>query len=73
MSAKKGVTNTLVWILMGLLIVGLGGFGVTNLQGNLDRIGRVGETELDANDFTKAFTIQLMTTRNSVGANRVAP
>lgn len=53
MSAKKGITNTLVWILMGLLIVGLGGFGVTNLNGNLDSIGRVGETEIELQSYAR--------------------
>ncbi len=55
MSAKKGITNTLVWILMGLLILGLGGFGVTNLSGSIRRVGSVGETPIDLQEYARAL------------------
>lgn len=55
MSAKKGITNTLVWILMGLLILGLGGFGVTNLSGSISRVGSVGETPIDLQEYARAL------------------
>ena len=35
--------STIVWLLMGMLIVGLGGFGVTNFSGGTADIGAVGE------------------------------
>lgn len=53
MSSKKGIANTFVWILMGLLVLGLGGFGVTNLGGGIDSIGRVGKTELGLQQYAR--------------------
>ena len=35
--------STIVWLLMGMLIVGLGGFGVTNFSGGTADIGAVGD------------------------------
>jgi len=55
MAKKKGITNTLVWILMGFLILGLGGFGVTNLNGSVDSVGRVGETEIDLQEYARGL------------------
>ena len=40
--ASKSITKPLVWILMGLLVLGLAGFGVTSLSGTLRTIGKVG-------------------------------
>lgn len=53
--AKKGITNTLVWGLMGLLILGLGGFGVTNLSGSVRSIGSVGDAKIGANEYARAL------------------
>ena len=41
--SKGNTSKTLVWILMGLLILGLGGFGVTNLGGTVRTVGDVVE------------------------------
>ncbi|GAB4297275.1 MAG: peptidyl-prolyl cis-trans isomerase [Roseovarius sp.] len=53
--AIKGVSNTLAWIILGLLVLGLGGFGVTNLSGGLRTIGSVGDVEIDVNDYARAL------------------
>lgn len=46
--------STIVWILMGLLLLGLGGFGVTNFSGGgSTAIGSVGETEITARDYAR--------------------
>lgn len=47
--------KTVVWILMGMLILGLGGFGVTNFGGNLRSIGSVGETEVSTDQFARSM------------------
>src|SRR5680860_1627658 len=44
---SSSISKSAMWILMGLLILGLGGFGVTNLGGGITRIGSVGDTVLD--------------------------
>ncbi|SHL42087.1 peptidyl-prolyl cis-trans isomerase D [Roseovarius marisflavi] len=53
--AGSGITKTLVWILMGLLVIGLGGFGATNLSGNVRSIGAVGETDIDVTTYARAL------------------
>ena len=53
--AKKGITNTLVWLLMGLLILGLGGFGVTNLSGSVRSIGSVGDSDIDVDEYARSL------------------
>ncbi|WP_300550822.1 peptidyl-prolyl cis-trans isomerase [Roseovarius sp.] len=53
--AGKGITKTLVWILMGLLVIGLGGFGATNLSGTVRSIGAVGETDIDITTYARAL------------------
>ncbi|MDD9727544.1 peptidyl-prolyl cis-trans isomerase [Roseovarius sp. SK2] len=49
--AAKSITKPLVWSLMGLLILGLGGFGVTSLSGTLRTVGTVGEAEISVQDY----------------------
>ena len=54
MAQKKG-KSIVVWVLMGLLILGLGGFGVTNFGGAVRSIATVGDVEIDVNDYARAL------------------
>ncbi|MEP3786090.1 peptidyl-prolyl cis-trans isomerase [Ascidiaceihabitans sp.] len=53
--AKGGnsISKTAVWILMGLLILGLGGFGATNLTGTVNTLGTVGDKTIDLNTYAR--------------------
>lgn len=51
--------NTIVWILLGMLIMGLGGFGVTNFGGGLRAIGSVGETDISTDAFARALQSEM--------------
>ncbi|TRW96951.1 peptidylprolyl isomerase [Paracoccus sp. M683] len=51
--------STIVWILMGMLVLGLGGFGVTNFGGSQTEVGRVGETTVTAEDYARSLQNQL--------------
>lgn len=51
--------STIVWVLMGMLILGLGGFGVTNFGGSQTEIGRVGDTRITAVEYARALQNQL--------------
>lgn len=53
--AKKGfsLSKTAVWVLMGLLILGLGGFGAINLSGNLRSIGSVGDKSISVDQYAR--------------------
>ena len=53
--ARGTTSKTLVWILMALLILGLGGFGVTNLSGNIRTIGSVGGQDITVNAYVRAL------------------
>ncbi len=44
-------SRTFVWIILGLVMVGLIGFGATNFGGTIRSIGTVGDTDIDANRF----------------------
>lgn len=57
--AKGSTSKTLVWILMGLLILGLGGFGVTNLSGTLRSIGTVGDKEISIDAYARGLQEEL--------------
>ncbi len=51
---RKG-GNLLVWILMGLLIASLGGFGVTNFNGSVGSVGSVGDRRIEVTDYARAL------------------
>lgn len=67
---KKGKGNQIVvWVLMGMLVVGLGGFGVTNFGGGLTSIGRVGDREIDTNTYARALQQELAAMAAQFGQN----
>ncbi|MFU8776290.1 MAG: peptidyl-prolyl cis-trans isomerase [Roseovarius sp.] len=53
--AGKGISKGAMWVLMGLLIVGLAGFGATNMGGHLRSIGNVGTAEIDVTTYARAL------------------
>ena len=57
--AGKSITKPLVWILMGLLILGLGGFGVTSLSGTLRTVGQVGEADISVTDYFQRLQTEI--------------
>jgi len=44
-----------VWVLMAMIVTGLGGWGVTNFGGNVASIGKVGTVEMPAQDFARSL------------------
>ncbi len=60
MSEKKNsISKTLVWILMGLLIFGLGGFGITNLGGAVQNVGSVDGKDISVDQYYRALQEEL--------------
>ncbi|MFB9151148.1 peptidyl-prolyl cis-trans isomerase [Roseovarius ramblicola] len=53
--AGKSISRGAIWILMGLLIIGLGGFGITNLGGHVRSIGSVGSADIDVTTYARAL------------------
>ena len=56
---RSAGTSIAVWILMGMLIVGLGGFGVSNFGGGVTSVGTVGDRKIDVNDYARALQQEL--------------
>jgi peptidyl-prolyl cis-trans isomerase D len=52
---KKSGASMAVWGLLALCMVGLGGFGVTNFGGGVTSIGKVGDREIDVNEYARAL------------------
>ncbi len=55
------------WILIILLIAGLGGFGVTSFGGNIQSIGKVGDRSIDVDTYARALRQQLDTFSRQFG------
>lgn len=57
--AKGQVSRIFVWVILGLLIVGLAGFGATNFGGSVRLVGSVGDAEIETNDYARALQQEL--------------
>ena len=65
--------STVVWILMGMLLLGLGGFGVTNFSGSASgEIGAVGDTEIGTDDYLRAIRSEMQGFSAQTGQNMTA-
>jgi len=49
----KKLSSTFVWILLGLLIAGLAGFGATNLTGTVRTVASVGTETVSVDDYAR--------------------
>ncbi|HQU67727.1 MAG TPA: SurA N-terminal domain-containing protein [Albidovulum sp.] len=64
-SKKRG--NTLIWTIMALIMLGLGGFGATNFGGSTQSIGGVGDHEIDLRDYARAVQREMQATSAQIG------
>ncbi|MFV2052616.1 peptidyl-prolyl cis-trans isomerase [Aliiroseovarius sp. YM-037] len=69
MSAKKSgsVSKVFVWIILLLLIVGLGGFGVSNFGGAVRSVGSVGDREISVQRYSLALQEELQAMSQQTG------
>ncbi|MDO6455904.1 SurA N-terminal domain-containing protein [Celeribacter halophilus] len=58
-SGKGSGTKMVVWGILGLLILGLGGFGTANFGGGVTRVAAVGDEEISVNDYANALQSQI--------------
>lgn len=56
---KRRGTSVMAWVLMAMIVGGLGGFGVTNFGGGAQNIGKVGDREIDASEYARALKQEL--------------
>jgi peptidyl-prolyl cis-trans isomerase D len=64
---KSKAQEIAVWGLMALLILGLGGFGVTSFSGGVTSIGTVGDTEIPADQYARALQAQVNAFSEQIG------
>ncbi|MFN3647843.1 MAG: SurA N-terminal domain-containing protein [Gemmobacter sp.] len=56
MASKGGKAGqTAMWVLMGLLIIGLGGFGIENFGGGVRKVGSVDGQDISTDDYFRAL------------------
>ena len=65
--AKKVGSKIFVWILLSMIIVGLIGFGSTNLGGTVRSIGTVGDKDLSINAYARALQNELRSLEAQTG------
>jgi peptidyl-prolyl cis-trans isomerase D len=53
MATGKNISKTFVWIIIGLAMLGLGGFGASNLSGTIRTIGTVGDKQIDVSKYAR--------------------
>ncbi|GAB1480490.1 peptidyl-prolyl cis-trans isomerase [Paracoccaceae bacterium] len=56
---KRRGASVMAWVLMAMIVGGLGGFGVTNFGGNVTTIGAVGERDITVNDYVQGMRQQV--------------
>ncbi|PKP83797.1 MAG: hypothetical protein CVT80_11860 [Alphaproteobacteria bacterium HGW-Alphaproteobacteria-2] len=64
---KMKVSNLVVWVLLGLLIIGLAGFGIGDFGGSVRSVGKVGRTEISTQDYARALQNQLAALQQQTG------
>jgi peptidyl-prolyl cis-trans isomerase D len=64
---KGKLQEVAVWGLMAMLILGLGGFGVTNFSGGVTRVGTVGDVEITTDDYARALQSQVQAISQQFG------
>ncbi|SMX50582.1 peptidyl-prolyl cis-trans isomerase [Maliponia aquimaris] len=69
MASKKkgGIGQWFVWGLLGLLLLGLGGFGATNFSGTVRSIGTVGEAPISTGDYFRALQNEIRNIQQQTG------
>lgn len=68
--AKKGSASRIaVWIIMGLLFVGLVGFGASDFGGSIRTVGKVNGEEIEINDYGRELQQELRAISAETGQN----
>ena len=67
MAKGKSFSRSAMWILMGLLILGLAGFGAVNLNGNIRTIGTVGTKSLPVDQYARQLSQEIRAIEQQTG------
>ncbi|MBB4174072.1 peptidylprolyl isomerase [Sulfitobacter noctilucicola] len=67
MAKRSGLGKSAMWVLMGLLILGLGGFGAVNLSGNIRTIGSVGTKSIPVDAYARQLQNEIRAIEQQTG------
>ncbi|WP_170358627.1 peptidyl-prolyl cis-trans isomerase [Ruegeria arenilitoris] len=66
-AGMKNLSKTFVWILMGLLMLGLAGFGATSLTGTVRTVAQVGNEEVSINQYVRELQREIRAVESQTG------
>ncbi len=64
---KTKISNIAVWIILGLLVLALAGFGIDSFGGSVRTVGKVGDREIRVNDYFRALQNEIRVTGEIMG------
>ncbi|MEE4189718.1 MAG: peptidyl-prolyl cis-trans isomerase [Roseobacter sp.] len=67
MAKGSTISKTAIWILLGLLIIGLAGFGADNLSGSVRTIGSAGDKPISVDDYARQLQQEIRAVEQSQG------
>ncbi len=67
MAKRGGIGKTAMWIILGLLVLGLGGFGAVNFNGNINSIGTVGSKTIPVNNYARQLQNEIRAIEQQTG------
>ncbi len=67
MAKRSSIGTTAMWVLMGLLILSLGGFGAANLSGNIRTIGSVGDKPIYVDTYARQLQNEIRAIEQQTG------
>ena len=67
MKLRSHGKSVVVWILLAMLILGLGGFGLSSFSGNVKSIGSVGETQIPVTEYARALRQEMQSRSQQLG------
>ncbi len=66
-AGKNSLSKTFVWILMGLLFVGLAGFGATSLTGTIRTVAQVGDESISVDAYVRELQREIRAVEAQTG------
>ncbi|WP_286789518.1 SurA N-terminal domain-containing protein, partial [Thioclava sp. UBA3469] len=67
MKMRSHGKSVVVWILLAMLILGLGGFGLRNFSGSAKAVGAVGDTKITVDDYARALRQEMQQRSQQLG------
>ncbi|WP_078606251.1 SurA N-terminal domain-containing protein [Thioclava sediminum] len=67
MKMRSHGKSVVVWILLAMLILGLGGFGLRNFSGSAKAVGAVGDTKITVDDYARALRQEIQQRSQQLG------